>query len=338
LTLLLTVASFDEIVAEEPVLLRVESLLVSPTAGPLVHVDVKNPRSVPYQGAVSVKPPEGWRLKSDRREVSLAPGETARMAFAAEKGINLSANRYPVEVSATGGGATVVRRQEIVVASAPFFKPTIDGDTSDWKDAIPVSFVSAGKTTTLRTYWNRRSFAVLVEVQEDKLVRPGDAEAFDAVQLAISPQGTATGTSPEGEATRFEFLLVADGEGKGRCFRLATPGMKLAEGATARALDPLVYEDAELAVVRSVGVTRYECQIPFREMREAIQPSEGREFGFSVLVHDPDGTGIRDWGEAAGLWPCQRNPLAWSKWKGARFGDQPPLDNKVEWGFCSSQY
>ena len=73
-------------------------------------------------------------------------------------------------------------------------------------------------------------------------------------------------------------------------------------------------------------------------MREKIRPSEGREFFLSVLVHDPDGTGVRDWGEAAGLWPSQRNRMAWSLWPGADWGEKPPYDNKLHWGLCTSKY
>jgi hypothetical protein len=68
-----------------------------------------------------------------------------------------------------------------------------------------------------------------------------------------------------------------------------------------------------------------------------IKATEGREFRFSVLVHDPDGTGVRDWGEAAGLWPWQRSRLAWASWQGVQWGKEPPFDSAIEWGFCSSK-
>ena len=159
------------------------------------------------------------------------------------------------------------------------------------------------------------------------------------MQLAVSPEGAITGTSEDEEATRFEFLLVATSEGTGgRCFLLAKPGMKLAEAAKVRRLEPLEYEDADVAVARRDGITYYECSVPFRLMRKAIRPTEGREFSLSVLVHDPDGTGIRDWGQTAGLWPSQRNRLAWSRWEGAKWGQNPPFDNKLQWGMCTSKY
>ncbi len=334
--------------AGDPVALRLESLTVAPPHQPLAVVDIKNLQDGPYQGTVTLEAPDGWRIAPDKQPVSLGAGETKRVSFRTEGGLNLAVNSYPFTVSASAvtkaGGRTIVRKQNISCASAPYFKPTIDGDPAEWKDAIPVAFLVGGKKTVLSTYWNRRQFCILVAVEEDKLVRRGtsgcfDAVYVDAVQVALSPQDTKTGKSPDDEANRFEFLFVATGSGtNGKCFQLAEPGMKLAEAAKCRSLDGLEYEKAQAAVSRTGSITYYECSIPFRPMRSKIRPSEGREFFFSVLVHDPDGTGIRDWGQAAGLWPSQRNALAWSKWQGAKWGEKPPFDNKLEWGLCSSKY
>ena len=233
-----------------------------------------------------------------------------------------------------------VHRQDAVCTSAPYFRPTIDGKPDDWKDAIPVTFTSGGKKTVISTYWNRKQFALLVAVEEEKLVPwqadPGPA-GCDAVQLAISPDEAPTGSSSDGPSGRYEFLLVATGGGRGRCFQLAEPATKLGPTQKPRALAPLALEQAEIAVGRSSGYTCYECAIPFKNLAE-IRPSEGREFCLSVLVHDPDGTGLRDWGQAAGLWPEERNRLAWSDWPGAKWPSQPPCDNKLPWGLCSSKY
>jgi hypothetical protein len=326
--------------ADEPVALRLESLVVAPAHSPSAVVVVANHGQDPFQGIVRINPPEGWQLSPAEQGISLAPGETKRVAFMVQRGTIRESNRYPLEASVTGAGVTVTRRQQVVAASAPYFKPTVDGDPEEWKDAIPVTWTTSGKKTVISTYWNRRRFSLLVAVEEDHLTayheNPGPAP-FDAVQVAISPQGAKTGTRGEDEAARYEFLFASTGTG-GTCFLLAEPGMKLAEGQKARALAPLEYEDAETAVSRRGGITYYECSIPFRLMRDKIRPSEGREFHLSVLVHDPDGTGIRDWGQEAGLGPCQRNRLAWSLWPGAKWGDQPPFDNKTKWGLCSSKY
>ena len=319
--------------AQEPVALRIESMLVAPAHTPSLVVAVANLRPAAYAGVIAVEAPEDWLLEPTSQTVELAARETKRVRFQVRKATTVEENRYPMTVVATGAGATVKHAQTVVTASAPYYKPTIDGDPSDWKDAIPVSFTTAGKTTLISTYWNRRQFAILVAVQEDRH-GPGDA-----VQLAIAPQDARTGTAPDQEAARFEFLFRADEQlANARCYRLAEPGTRLSETQTLRKLATLEYPDGVVAVTRRGDITYYECSIPFKPMRSLIRPSEGRELCLSVIVHDPDGTGVRDWGQAAGLWTWQRRRLAWSCWPGARWGPLPPFDNKTPWGLCSSKY
>jgi hypothetical protein len=295
-----------------------------------------------YQGAVALKGPEGWRIVPDRQEISLAPGETKRVSFRVEKGTTVQANSYPLVMTADGGGQTVTRRQSVACAVAPYYSPTVDGDPKDWDHAVPVTFAVGGKSVVVSTFWSRRQFFLLARVQEDRLIpykRDSRGDAFDCVQIALAPRGAETGASPEHSANRFEFLLASSGaNGGGACFQLAAPETPLAETQKIRPLEPLRCDQAKVAVRRIGGVSCYECSIPFQLMRRHIEPVEGREFRLSVLVHDPDGTGVRDWGEAAGLWPWQRNALAWSRFEGARWGSQPPYDSKLPWGFYSSKY
>ena len=340
--LLVGVLLTSDLLAGDPVALRIESFAVPPSTQSLFHVSIKNLTDAPYQGAIAIKPPPQWRVAPMTREVSLAVGETKRVPFTIEKGTNSQSNSYAVEVSATGGETAVVRRHDVVCASAPYHKTSIDGLVEEWDDSIPITFITGGKRTILRTYWNRRQFSLLVAVEEERLIaypsQPGSGGS-DAVQIAISPQGAVTGTSTEEEAARYEFLLVWTGSGtEGKCFQLAHPGTKLAVTQQRRDLETLENRDAKVAVVRKDGVTYYECALDFGPLRNKIRPSEGREFCFSVLIHDPDVTGVRDWGEAAGLWPWQRNSLAWSNWPGAEWRGRSPFDNKLPWGLCSSKY
>ena len=64
-----------------------------------------------------------------------------------------------------------------------------------------------------------------------------------------------------------------------------------------------------------------------RRLAGQLEPAEGREFYLAVLVRDPDGTGLRDVGTAAGLWPEANDRQAWSRWPGAVWGDQPPRNS-----------
>jgi len=292
-----------------------------------------------------VKGPEGWLIVPAEQAISAPAGGTVRVAFTVQRGTIVEANSYAMEARLTAAGTTVVHRQSVVCAIAPYFRPKIDGKNDDWKDAIPVSFIVGGKTTAISTYWNRRQFAVLVAVEEDNLAPwRGDAvkEPCDAVQLAISPEDKPTAASPDQPAGRYEFLLAAtgspkDGRWQAKCFQLADPATKLGATQKPRELTPMAAGQVEAVVSRSGKTTYYECAIPLKLLGE-LRAGEGREFCFSVLVHDPDGTGVRDWGQAAGLWPSERNRLAWSDWPGARWGGKPPFDNKTPWGMCSSKY
>ncbi len=331
-----TVLATSPVGAAEPVALRVGSFTLAPAHTPQAVVMVKNLTAATYQGALRVRGPAGWNIVPAEQPVSLAPGQSKRVVFTVQRGTIVEANSYAMEVTAQGAGASVVHRQDVVCASAPYFRPEIDGKFGDWKDAIPATFITAGKKTTVSTYWNRRTFAMLVAVEEDQLVAWQQGAVCDAVQVAISPDDTPTGNSPDQPAGRYEFLLVTDG-GRGKCFQLASPDTKLAEVANDRELAPLAFDKVEMAVARQGTLTYYECAIPFKTLAD-IRPGEGREFCLSILVHDPDGTGLRDWGHAAGLWPSERNRLAWSRWVGAKWGPEPPFDNKTPWGLCSSKY
>jgi hypothetical protein len=335
----LAVALVGRAGASEPLAFRVESLAVSPASQPLVFVAMKNLKDTPFQGRVALNAPHDWRLAEPKRQVSLAPGQVERISFPVERGVNAQANSYPLQVVATDAGTSVTHKQNVVCASAPYYKPKIDGDPGEWTDAIPVTFMTGGKKTVISTYWNRRRFSLLVMVEESKLIGSRQKGAFDAVQVAIAPQGTKTGTSANDTAARHEFLFAWTGAGSdAKGYLLIEPGTALAEATNPRCLAPLAFPQANVAVSRKARRTYYECSIPFRLMRERIPPSEGREFYLSVCVHDPDGTGVRDWGAAAGLWPWQRNHLAWCRWQGDRWGDTPPFDSKLEWGLCSSKY
>lgn len=321
---------------ESPVALRVTHFTVPPSTGPVTHVLIQNLQDTPYEGVVRLKLPDGWRWTPAESPVTLEGKERKRLPFAIEKATNVKANTYAVEATATSGDGTTVRRQSIVCASAPYYSPEIDGKLKEWEDALPVRFVHGGKETIVRTYWNRRNFFLAVTVEEDEHSTSADGPR-DAVQFALAPHGAVTGDSGDGPAARYEFLITAGKRrwSKPACYMLLKPDMPLSVATSPRDLAALALPEADVAVRRKKGYTYYECAIPFSLM-PAIRATEGRELSFSLLIHDPDGAGLRDWGESAGLWPWQRNPLAWCRWHGAQWGEAPPYDGKIEWGLCSS--
>jgi len=323
---------------QHPIALRAENFTVLPSTGPVTHVRVDNRGRAPWRGTITFRAPEGWRLHRSAQTVTVAAMGSERVPFAVEQAADQADNRYSVEVLARGAGGAVGRKQTIMCVSAPYGRPKIDGKADDWAGGIPVSFRTQGKATAVRTLWNRREFAVLIEVEEDKLVgftRKRESTGFDAVRLAIAPAGAWTPRALGEKYARYEFLLAA-GWLRDRCFLLTKPDDVAATGEGRLPLAELETRAVRLKVKRRAGVTTYECAIPFSIM-EQIEPMEGREFQFSFLVHDPDGTGVRDWGAVAGLHPWQRTWLAWRLRDRSEFGHDAPYDSKVEWGFCSSR-
>jgi len=313
-----------------PVAIRPENLVVLPATGPVTHVLVQNLQDRTCQATVRLDCPAGWKLDAASKQVTIGPRQLARVPFAIEKGIDAESNVYPITVRCEVGGKTIAWDRPVVAATTPYFKPAIDGKIDDWADAVPVTFTAAGKKTVISTYWSRRAFSILVSVEESTHKPMSGGAPFDAVQLAISPAKARTPRSADGRAERYELLLAAGATGA-RCIMLKKPGEAVSAGHMPRAL-----AGAQLNVWHAGGTTHYECAIPFKAM-PTIRAEPGREYRMSLLVHDPDGTGLRDWGRAVGLWPWQRSGLAWKQWQGAAWGDEPPFDNKIEWGFCSSK-
>ena len=316
-----------------PVAIRPENLCVQPSTGPLTHVLVQNLLDKPYTGTIHVTVPPGWKLDATSKPVTIAPRQLARIPFAIEKAIDAESNVYAIGVRVSGGGQDVVWDTPVVGATTPYYKPVIDGKGDDWGDAVPITFTVGGKKTVVRSYWSRKAFSLRISVEETAHVAMGN-KPFDAVQVAISPARARTPRQANGTTQRYEILL-ASGAGGGKCFMLTRPGEAASAGQTPQTLAGRELAGAKLVVSRAAGMTHYECALPLAAM-PAIRAEPGREFRMSLLVHDPDGTGLRDWGGTVGLWPWQRNRLAWSVWPGAAWPAEAPFDNKIEWAFSSS--
>ncbi|HKL20869.1 MAG TPA: hypothetical protein VJ904_03640 [Tichowtungia sp.] len=317
--------------------IRPKNFIVTPSTGPVTEIIVHNRAEQPYKGTVSPVFPEGWRVAPESQTVELQGGETNILSFAIQSAADLTSNAYEVSVKADGAETL---RTTVVCASTPYFKPEIDGSLDEWGDAIPISFLTGGKKTTVRTYWNRDFFCLAAEVEEDRLTGLADGSAeqgIDAIQFALAPGRTVTATGPDAESVRYEFLAAASGSiWKGdKCFQLLGPGEATATAEQARPLEPLRMNDAEIKVRRSGNVTAYELMIPMKPMR-SLRATAGREYCFSLLVHDPDGTGMRDLGSVMNLQDEARNRSAWCNWEYAVWDETVPFDNKIEFGFCSS--
>jgi hypothetical protein len=254
-----------------------------------------------------------------------------------ESAVDVESNSYPVTVTVEGSAGSFPSEQRVICASAPFFKPRIDGNLDEWKDSIPVAFPAGGRKTVVRSYWNNDCFCLAVEVEEDKFIGLGDLaekKAIDAVQFGLSLPGVPPA---DNKLSRYEFLVAGSGSrwSADKCFLLAGSGDDVSVVSKSRQLDGLEMKDAKVVVKRRGTVTCYEVAVPFSGM-PAINPAPGREIGFGLIVHDPDGTGIRDIGSVMNRWETSRKPSGWCSWNGVKWGEKPPYDSMAEFGFCSS--
>lgn len=309
-----------------PVRTRIHNFTVNPSTGPVSEMTATNLTDASVSAEFHVQYPTGWVVTPTTQQVSLAPGESKVLSLAIEKAVESSKNSYTVGLDIRVGQKRYQHTQQLVCASTPYFRPTIDGDLSEWKDAIPITLITQGKKTVLRSYWNKKQFCLAVDVQEDSLTER------DAIQFALAPGKRKTPTNAEATSNRYEFVVT--GRAGGRCYQLLNLGDPMKQVSEARDLEPLVAEDALVRVTRQGQTTQYEIALNLRAMRP-LRAAAGREYCFSLLVHDPSGTGLRDLGTLMTLPPTQSD-LAWSNWKDASFSDQLPLDGKVEFGFCSS--
>ncbi|MEA3225796.1 MAG: hypothetical protein U9Q07_07575, partial [Planctomycetota bacterium] len=162
LVLLTCVAAAGTATSAPGIAVRAENFTVPPATGPVTHILARNMGGAECTVIIEPKFPAGWRWAPMNRTVTLSPNEVKRLSFTIEKASDVKSNRYPVEITVIRGSDKAVHQQNVVCASAPYFKPKIDGKFKDWSDAIPVTFTTAGKKTVVSTYWDKRNFYLYV--------------------------------------------------------------------------------------------------------------------------------------------------------------------------------
>ncbi|MBW3625848.1 MAG: beta-galactosidase, partial [Armatimonadetes bacterium] len=121
---------------------------------PPVRIQVSNMLNRPIEGDVEAFMPKGWKLADGKAPFGpLEPGQVATVELPVRQSAISPENAYPVTISAesrhrgvsslltriSGPEWRVRRQQSLFLAGAVTGTPTVDGDLSDWGDALPVA-------------------------------------------------------------------------------------------------------------------------------------------------------------------------------------------------------
>lgn len=224
-----------------------------------------------FKGTVTLTPPAGWVI--DPQTVNV---ERATAPFRVVKATENASNRYTFSVE-TGGKTET---QTVCVASAPYGKLVIDAKPDPlWKDAIPLDWQTVGKKTVLRMFWNEDNLYLAVELE-------GGLKSLQYGFGFIKKNGTKI---------YHEFETDALG---------MTQHLYLEEGQIVKR--PVGVKSVSLT---EEGKTRCEIELPIGAI-EGIRFDAGREFYFSLIVTDSDGT-IRDLGERMNRPSSAKRKDAW---------------------------
>jgi hypothetical protein len=105
-------------------------------------VSVHNCLNRAIKGTLTVKAPDGVKLKETAQQVELAEGETKTLAFAITSAQPDPSNRYPFVFKFASDAGEAAYEETLNVAVAPKGTKTIDGKLDDWKDVPGILLVA----------------------------------------------------------------------------------------------------------------------------------------------------------------------------------------------------
>lgn len=183
----------------EPVDVRCGDLNARITSNPTFQVKLTNVRNQPVKGVLSLVIP-GLELDYPG-ELLLQPQETRVVMVKVKGGKEKADNLYPLHlVFDAGVEGRKVHDEELRVNVIHHRSIKVDGDLSDWKDALPqcVRMSGAASATLTEKAW-------LPFMSFDESVRKGFALgylAYDATNFYVAVK--ATDSTPDGGTLRFE--------------------------------------------------------------------------------------------------------------------------------------
>ncbi|HEY3283418.1 MAG TPA: hypothetical protein VGN26_14210 [Armatimonadota bacterium] len=335
---------------------------------PAIQVLVTNESNRPFSGDMSVKAPAGWKLMTPRQRFGpILPGASMSVPFLTTTAITSTDNQYPVSFSILpldrGWFSTpwkYEKSQILSVAAATKGTPTIDGDLSDWKEALPQrmnrkeflspftpealqkAWTPGNLSATFYTRWDADNFYFAAEVQDNNHSQASFADNpyalpfdGDTIQLAFGSDLEEGRLKPaDAPNARRGLLFDTDYE---LAMSLTPKGPELLLLKTPQThhqsylpTNPEIglglVPDAKLAVKRDdlKETTVYECAIPW----SLLKGVDRKKLRLDVLINDRDKEergAAMEW--SAGLGESQGNTLTFSpSWR-------YHLANQAPWTF-----
>ncbi len=298
-----------------------------------VRVRLQNIGISPQKGTIELDVPRSWKPAQDKYDVNLAAGESKTYEFrlleTTARGISPRRDGDPFRVIVRADNRTDWRFDPPVATAlnvAPGARPVVDGDLSDWKDAI---WMNAGPNAAkvkgkLAFKWDAQTLYLAAEVHEPA-VSPRRVEessydfwrGHDAIQLAFG-----TSDTPETAPARAPFrdsdlgFLIAPfgqsgaGQYDGRVLKLWGNDIGF-NRATDRVRWGGQVPGSNCAIRRDErgNLTFYEAAIPLAALpgidpQKLAQRDDIVRFGW--LLHNDEGE-VLDWGRENGNFPWWDN-------------------------------
>ncbi len=289
-----------------------------------IRVRLQNIGLGEQSGTLQLNAPKGWKLATTRYDFGLQEGESKTYEFRATTS-NFNPkwpqNKVPLSLAVSGKTKLSLEAEVPIASATPIVgaAPRIDGDLSDWNDAIYQTLAPnrAKVSAKVALKWDAKNLYVGAQVRETALsprrLDEGVYEFWrghDALQIAF---GTSSGpeTAPAPGPFRDSdqgFLLSPFGQKgprdiDGRVLRLWAPE-KPFNTATDRVRWGGFVSGATCAITRDekAGLTFYEARLPLSAL-PSIDPAElsARDgvVRFGWVLHNDEGTPL-DSGRALG--------------------------------------
>ena len=298
-----------------------------------VRVRLQNVGIGPQRGTVELDVPRSWKLAKNKYDVVLDEGESKTYEFrlleTTARGISSKRDGEPFRVIVRTNERTDWRFNPPVATAlnvAPGARPVVDGDLSDWKDALWMNAGPNGAKVKgrLAFKWDAQTLYLAAEVHEPALMPRRSQEAsydfwrgYDAIQIAFGTTDT-----PETAPARAPFrdsdlgLLIAPfgqlgaGQYDGRVLKLWGNDLGF-NRATDRVRWGGQVSGSNCVVRRDERgeLTTYEAAIPLSALPD-IEPQKLAQrddiVRFGWLLHNDEGE-VLDWGREGGNFPWWEN-------------------------------